>query len=402
MDAAARDRMHRRVGVSGVKLCILSRYDRKGASSRLRVMQYRAHLEAAGFSVDVIPLFSDGYLDKLYGGGSTLPDVLRAYGRRLSDLKRLMERPQPDIIWVQKEALPWVPWRLEGRLLPHGPSLVTDYDDAVFHRYDAHRLSAVRWALGSKIDQVMAHSDLVTAGNPYLADRARQAGAPRVEIIPTVVDCSQYGTADPVAGDPVIGWIGTPGTWKECVSPVLPLLADILQDTGARLRAVGAGAAAAGHEGIDVLDWSEDQEVALIQGMSIGIMPLPDTPWTQGKCGYKLIQYMACGLPVVASPVGVNREIVDHGVNGFLANTDEAWRVALDKLVSDPELRIRMGQAGRKKVLDRYSLQVQGPRVAWMFKTLTEERAMRDVSTQLRLATVSPGVPAGSMGRRMP
>jgi hypothetical protein len=100
--------------------------------------------------------------------------------------------------------------------------------------------------------------------------------------------------------------------------------------------------------------------------MDIGIMPLTDTPWARGKCGYKLIQYMACGLPVVASPVGVNADIVEHGVNGFLASTETEWRSALGTLLSDANLRHRMGMAGRQKIERDYSLQVWAPKVAGM------------------------------------
>jgi len=107
--------------------------------------------------------------------------------------------------------------------------------------------------------------------------------------------------------------------------------------------------------------------------MDIGVMPMPDTPWTRGKCGYKLIQYMACGLPVVAAPVGVNAEIVEHGVNGFLASTDQEWREALSTLLANPELRRRMGAAGRKKVEEHYSLQVWGPRVAELLRSVIEK-----------------------------
>lgn len=103
-------------------------------------------------------------------------------------------------------------------------------------------------------------------------------------------------------------------------------------------------------------------------------MPLPDTSWARGKCGYKLIQYMACGLPVVASPVGVNREIVEHGVNGFLAKSDEEWRAAIETLLSDAELRHRMGASGRRKVEEEYSLQVWGPRVVQMLQDIALQR----------------------------
>lgn len=124
---------------------------------------------------------------------------------------------------------------------------------------------------------------------------------------------------------------------------------------------------------LDNLPWAEESEVARIHEMDIGIIPLTDTPWARGKCGYKLIQYMACGIPVIASPVGVNAEIVDHGVNGFLASSDVEWAEALQTLLRDPALRIRMGEAGRRKVERDYSLQVWGPRVAELLHQVAQQ-----------------------------
>jgi glycosyltransferase involved in cell wall biosynthesis len=205
----------------------------------------------------------------------------------------------------------------------------------------------------------------VTAGNAYLADRAHRAGAGRVEIVPTVVDLEAYNLAPRSEGAiPVVGWIGTPQTWAELARPIHAVLQPVLKAQRATFRAVGAALTPQESDLLDIRPWSEATEVSAIQAMDIGVMPLPDTPWARGKCGYKLIQYMACGLPVVASPVGVNAEIVEHGVNGFLARTEADWREAIETLLKDPDLRARMGAAGRRKVEERYSLQVWGPRVA--------------------------------------
>ena len=104
-------------------------------------------------------------------------------------------------------------------------------------------------------------------------------------------------------------------------------------------------------------------------------MPLDNSPWARGKCGYKLIQYMACGLPVVASPVGVNKDIIDHGINGFLVETDEEWYATIKRLMNDQDLRHQMGYAGREKVKNQYSLKVWGPRVSGIAKSILEDRA---------------------------
>ena len=114
---------------------------------------------------------------------------------------------------------------------------------------------------------------------------------------------------------------------------------------------------------MSIIPWSEETEVDHIQDFDIGIMPLPDSQWEQGKCGYKLIQYMACGKPVVASPVGANRKIVEHGVNGFLAGSTEEWLEALTVLRDNSDLRKKMGTAGRKKVEKRYCIQVTARRL---------------------------------------
>jgi glycosyltransferase involved in cell wall biosynthesis len=129
----------------------------------------------------------------------------------------------------------------------------------------------------------------------------------------------------------------------------------------------------------EILPWSEETEVGDIHTFDVGIMPVVDEPWAWGKCGLKLIQYMACGLPVVASPVGVNRQIVEPGVNGFLANTHEEWVNALTTLRDQPTLAAEMGNAGRRKVEAQYSLQVAGPVLASILKSAAGRRSEIDV-----------------------
>lgn len=356
------------------RLVILSRYTRMGASSRVRTMLYAPYLSAAGLEPETRSLFDDAYLVSVYHGTRKGASVLQSLARRVVDMRRA---GQADAIWIEKEALPWLPWAIERAFLPRNVPFAVDFDDAVFHWYDLHRRVAVRHLLGRKLDHLMEASALVTAGNSYLADRAVAAGARRVEIVPTVVDIAAYRMSgrETDAAQPRIGWIGSPSTWAEYMQPMMPLLADVAAARDARILVVGAGPAAQRMDRLDSLPWREDTEVARIQDMSVGIMPLHDTAWARGKCGYKLLQYLACGVPVVASPVGVNREIVEHGVNGFLANTAAEWRFALETLLDDPDLRQRMGAAGRKKVEEHYSLQVWGPRLAQMLASIADMRA---------------------------
>lgn len=343
-------------------LTIFSRYSRLGASSRLRSLQYIAALEAADFQIDLSPFFDDDYVRGLYAGQRRPIRTLYYYASRL---RQCYTARKADLIWIEKEALPWLPWALEEKILPAGVPYVVDYDDAVFHRYDMDTKGVAWHFLHDKIDRVMENAACVTVGNSYLGTRAEAAGASRIEMVPTVVDLQKYGVAveDHRTECLRIGWIGTPKTWIGSAQPVYESLAGTIQSAGATFRAIGASMEPYSKCGFENVPWSEGAEVALIQSLDVGIMPLQDDPWTRGKCGYKLIQYMACGLPVIASPIGVNIEIVQHGVNGFLAKTEAEWCYFVAKLLSEPELRKTMGAAGRRLVEQRYSLDAWAPKI---------------------------------------
>jgi len=156
----------------------------------------------------------------------------------------------------------------------------------------------------------------------------------------------------------------------------VPLFERLSAQGRARFAAIGIDAQSLGLP-MTSIAWTEQTEVASISSFDIGIMPLLDGSFERGKCGYKLIQYMACGLPVVASPVGVNCQIVEHGVNGFLAETPEQWEQALQTLLADADLRQRMGQAGRKKVEQEYCIQVTGPKMAALLRDVSKVRQKR-------------------------
>ncbi len=345
----------------------LSRYNRLGASSRMRVYQYLPWLEAAGIHVTQAPLFSNAYVQGLQRNAKSPLEAMRAYAGRV---QALLASRKFDLLWIEKEALPWLPAWLETLLLPSAVPYVLDYDDAVFHYYDQHRNPIVRAALAGKHPALLSAAALVVVGNAYLADFAQQAGARHVEVVPTVIDLERYpGTkAMQFAADrpACIGWIGQRAT-ASFLAPHASLFERLAAAGLARFSAIGIDAQSLGLP-MASIPWTEQTEVAAIASLDIGIMPLLDGPFERGKCGYKLIQYMACGLPVVASPVGANSQIVEHGVNGFLAETPEQWQVALQTLLADADLRSRMGQAGRQKVERQYCIQTTGPQLAGLLK----------------------------------
>lgn len=313
-------------------------------------------------------LFDDSYLAHKYAHGrERIGDVLRAFIRRLWEVLTI---PRQSLLLIEYELLPWFPAVFERWLAWRGCRMVVDYDDALFHQYDEHPNPWVRRLLGRKIATVMRLAHTVVAGNSYLVDYARRAGARRVVLLPTVIDLDKY----PLRPQPtdqaelIIGWLGSPSTAKY-LQAIAPALARICAGGKARVRLVGSGPIDLHGVPTEIVSWSEATETAQLHGFNIGIMPLPDEPWARGKCGFKLIQYMACGLPVVASPVGVNCQIVEDSDNGYLAATETEWISALTKLLDDAALRERMGRAGRQKVEQEYCLQVTGTRLADLLKT---------------------------------
>jgi glycosyltransferase involved in cell wall biosynthesis len=349
-----------------IKVLLFSKYSRRGPSSRLRSLQYLPLLGEYGIDVQVQALFPDAYLEELYRGNPSSA-VYRAWWHGMQRIMQLLKRSDHDLTWIEGELFPYLPNWIESALARSVTPYVVDYDDALFHRYDLSQSPIVRRFLGSKIDQVMRNAICVIAGNGYLAARALHAGASRIAIIPTVVDEQRYTTVNHGPDrKPVIGWIGSPNT-EHYVLDNREMLERICAKYGARLLLVGANPEIASQFNRvvpEVAAWSEESEVGLINNMDIGIMPLRDGPWERGKCGYKIIQYMACGLPVVASAVGTNSDIVRHGENGFLADDTSAWEERLGQLISDWSLRSRMGQIGRSCVENEYSLKAQAPRLA--------------------------------------
>lgn len=336
-----------------MKIIFLPKYARIGASSRLRTYQYLDAVRAAGHELRIYPLFGDNYLAARYKGGVRYLQLISAYFARLL---RLFSLGAYDLVVIEKELFPYFPAFFESLLGWAGMRYIVDYDDAIFHNYDRSKYGIVRFLLGNKIAIVMKNATLVIAGNAYLAQKAMAAGAKRVELLPTVIDVERYGIKQP--SEPTarftIGWIGTPFTFK-----YVKTLTEVFKQLSAHypitLHLIGAPQGL-GLLNEKVIPWSEETEVAEIQEFDIGIMPLDDSPWEQGKCAYKLIQYMGCGIPVVASPIGMNTSVVREGENGFLAVSEQEWYSALEKLILDAALRRKMGAAGYSSVQEHYSL----------------------------------------------
>ncbi|MCS6914171.1 MAG: glycosyltransferase family 4 protein [Myxococcales bacterium] len=345
-----------------MKVLFLTKYGPLAASARQRFLQYLPYLEAHGVQCTVSPLLGDDYLAEcLAGRRAPARSVMAALVRRAG---ALLLAGRHDLTVVHYEALPYLPAALERALLRR--PYLCDYDDAIFHIYDQHRSALVRRLLGGKISHLMARSAGVVCGSRYLLDYAR-ARHTRVCWLPTVVDLSLYPVAPPPRPPRpfTIGWIGSPST-AAYLTALAPALAQLASEGPLRLLLIGSGAVCMPGVPVTVRPWVQNREIADLGEMDVGVMPLPDTPWARGKCGFKLIQYMAAFLPVVASPVGANCDIVTaHGPdqNGMLAQGTDEWVAALRRLRDDPLLRLRLGRAGRAAVQARYCLAVSAPRL---------------------------------------
>jgi glycosyltransferase involved in cell wall biosynthesis len=297
----------------------------------------------------------DAYLERLYSGrGVSWWRLLGSYWRRL---RVLLGARHYDLLWIEKELFPNLPAWAEQLLSALSVPYVVDYDDAIFHNYDLSR-NPLKKLLSRKIDQIMRSARVVVCGNDYLAQRAHKAGAGCVVIVPTVVDVNRYApTRHDASSTLVVGWMGSPSTVRY-LKLVDEALGRAAEDVALELLVVGARFESSSCK-VRCEAWSEESEVSRIQEMDVGIMPLENSPWERGKCGYKLIQYMACALPVIASPVGVNRQIVREGQNGFCAESTDDWARAFIKLAQDKSLRQQMGHEGRKQVEEGYSLQTK-------------------------------------------
>ena len=355
-------------------------------------MQYVPSLEAAGFEVTLSTLFTRDFFRLVYQPGRYAAKSIAFAGLAARHLASLTRVTQYDLVFLYREVLPIGPAIAEQMIgRRRRPPMVFDFDDAIFlpNVSDANRLIAALKMPG-KVARIIGASDRVIAGNQYLASYARRFN-PDVVTIPTSVDTTRFvpraGPAvDPAPGRPlVVGWIGSPTT-AEYLDLLAPVFERLRATVPFRLRVSGAGAPVS-FPGVEVenVAWSLDREVDLFNSCDVGVYPLPDDEWAKGKCGFKAIQFMACGVPVVAAAVGVNRDIIEDGVNGFLAAAADEWVDKLQRLLSDAALRARFAAAGRRTIEARYSVAVNGPRLAG---------ALREVVERSAAVPVAPGGPA--------
>ncbi len=355
----------------GLHVLLLSRYGRTGASSRLRFLQYLPGLDEYDIDIHPAPFLDDVYLRELYGGRRpSMARVLSFYSERL---RQLVSAGDFDAIWIEKEVLPWVPQWVELAGLGSLP-LVVDFDDAWHLRYSSSPNPLVRIMLSKKLEQIAKRADYVIVANKFLQSWAESTGATQVICIPTVVDLRRYPQTRPPEDEPfTIGWIGTPET-APYLENIKGALRRVLSRANTRLLLVGADKSILPLANVEAQPWSEASETGLLHRMHVGIMPLPHGAWEYGKSGYKLVQYMAASRPVVASPIGVNCDVVKEGVNGFFAVSEDEWVTNLERFQNDMELTAQLGANARQTVETSFSLSATVPRIAEILESAANLR----------------------------
>lgn len=327
----------------------------RSPGQRYRFEQYLPDLEAAGWEWELSNLLDEAMDRTLYSPGNYSGKARIAMHSRKVRKQDVARLQQFDLVVVYREALLTRSTFFEQAVHAAGIPLIVDFDDAIWIR-DMHRSN--RWLRGlkdpGKLRKLLGWTTAATAGNAYLADFARQY-TKTVHVVPSTVD-TEVITPTPKSGEGplVIGWMGSPTTLAH-LEDIYPALTALQAKWGDRIafEFVGAEAGEPAPPRTTFLPWSASEENALLGRFDLGLMPLPETPWAAGKCGMKLLLYMAAGLPVVASPVGINTQLVPG--HGLLANTAQEWVAALDTLLQEDETRRAFGSAGRAFVEQEYA-----------------------------------------------
>jgi glycosyltransferase involved in cell wall biosynthesis len=344
---------------------------------RVRIEAWAGHLERAGWTVDLYPFEDRALHDILFRPGRPLLKARRMFTCYVRQLARVMRGPPCDILFIYKEAALIGPALLERLATRLGVPIIYDVDDAAFLPYKSPMngwLSLLKFS--RKTHSIFRLSDRVVTINSLLADYAASYNR-SVSVVPNWVDTDLYQPGSkPSDGVVRLVWIGSHSNMQN-----LSALAEPLRRLQARhrvpLHVIGAGEVDLPGVEVKFVKWSSTTEISNLQACDIGLVPLADlswNPWYRWKSPFKALQYMAVGIPVIARRIGAASEIVEDGVNGFLVETQEEWDHRLEALVTSEDLRRRMGQAARATVLERFSAQVQTPRMLSVFEETLQAR----------------------------
>lgn len=346
----------------------------RSPGQRFRFEQYLKFLNENGFECTLSNIINEKEDQYLYSKGKYLQKAkiaLKSWWIRFKDLRRANEF---DLIFIFREALLTPSTYFEKGFSKSRAKVIFDFDDAIW----LSNVSEGNKALNSlkkpsKINSILAYADLVFAGNKYLATYAKKFN-PRVVVIPTTIDTNYHKRKEKSNSDRVtIGWTGTQTTLKY-LKPMEEVFVQLKKKYGDKVyfKIICDSPLKSDQVKIEFEQWNKQKEIEQLQTFDIGVMPLINDEWSRGKCGFKGLQYMSLEIPAVLSPVGVNLEIIDHGVNGYLAKTTDEWVALLSQLIEDEDLRKSIGKKARETIEKCYSFEANKMNYLKNFKSLLE------------------------------
>jgi glycosyltransferase involved in cell wall biosynthesis len=335
---------------------------RRAPSQRFRVELFEPALKEANIKYSISSFIDEQTWNILYGQGSAIKKawgIFKGYLRRTKNV--LWDTRKYTHVFIHREAAPLGPPIFEWIITKlWRKKVIYDFDDAIWIPSTSQEnkiasLLKANW----KVKYICKWVDTVVGGNSYLCNYARKYNK-NVVCIPTVVDTDNGHNIikEHRTDSIVIGWTGSHSTLP-FLETLLPVLQDLHKEHSFTLLVIANKKPEYKFPSLMFIPWKEDSETEDLLNADIGIMPLTTDAWSEGKCGFKLIQYLSLGIPAVASPVGVNSTIIDHGVNGYIANNTENWKQHLLTLMKDTEARKKMGIAGREKMVREYSVNSQ-------------------------------------------
>ena len=340
------------------KILVITPYPESSADTRYRISQFIPFLNENGWQVSLRPFMDERLFEIYHQKSKFIETIFRSLIRLFGRVIDCLSARKYDVIFIHKEAFPFGPPTFEKIIQKLNPRIIYDMDDAFWTHPPQFSQIGKGIRDNNKVPKIIKFSSLILAGNNYIYDYVKTIN-PNVVHFPTVLDTNIYQPrTENEDGVITIGWVGR---WSS--QQYLHLLQSVftnLNNRNLNLKFLLIGVS----EDFSMPDipmvkqkWTLEKEITSLIPFDIGIMPLPDDEYSKGKCGFKLLQYMALGIPSVASPVGVNSIIIDDGVNGFLAKTNEEWEEKLELLISNESLRKSLGMNGRKTVEDDYSLE---------------------------------------------
>lgn len=350
-----------------MKILAFTRYSYLGPSSRYRFYNYKECFEKHNIKMTIKPLFSKAYFNAPNKMIKLFVVFFSYLQRVLSVCQLFIFKNKYDLLLLQSELFPYFPSTFEYLLHKRGIKYIVDYDDPIFHNYDMNRNKIIRILLRNKIAKVISYAEHVIVCNKYLESYAKMYNEYTLRL-PTVVLLDKYKKEMETHQKPnnsmfVIGWIGS-RTTSIYILEILPAIQKFV-NTYEKIRVdlVGFDSDLLSKEEaskyhLNIIEWSEEKEIENILNFDIGIMPLSDDPWSRGKCGFKLIQYMSCKKPVIASPVGMNSVLIKNGKNGFLAKNLDEWSSAFEKLYLDEKLREKIAVENFNKIELEYNHEI--------------------------------------------